>query len=66
MIMLSQRATEACKPVAKHTVTALVEIRKDLGLPIDAEWLRQFYDEHTTEVLGAANKFLEEIKKSVV
>jgi hypothetical protein len=62
---ISRQATEDMKIIGPQNRAALVAIRKDLGLPIDANWLNNLSDAHSKDVFKAVEKFHQNVEKII-
>lgn len=63
--MASQRlAMVMLGPIRKHSIEAFLAIRREIGLPLDDEWVKNFSEQAGKESFALLAKFQDEIERT--
>lgn len=65
-LRLQREAADLLMPLREHSITAIIAIRSEIGLPIDETWYRKFSDDTAQKALQLVTSFQDELRDKII
>lgn len=62
---LLRQVADLLPPLKEHSSSAFLAIRTEIGLPLDAQWYKDFSDRTIQEAMGSLTKFQNELERTI-